>query len=460
MKALLKVPGVAKSYNMRALADLFHFGFVLGNKTLFSEIHLLPPASLLHFDGQRGSCAVQSYWALDSLFTPRGTSAGTLADQEIAAAFMTAVDRRYDVSEPIGISLSGGLDSRLILAALGERAQGMPSYTLGLQGCRDQVLTEKMARLVGTNHSFLELRAEDLGDFKSLAETLVSLSDGFYHPHEATEKKALEYFEKAPFRIVLRGHAGEVAKASLAYPLQVTSALDQMSSRQQVLGFILRSANLGIQGISPEKLFSPSMADLVKEGPAKTLEDTLSGLNVDLSPADTCLYCYIHEWVRRQVVASLAIFRTQTEIRLPFMDEDFLGTVLQLPLQKRYAGEVHKALVQIYKPELANIPDSNTGAPLTAGKMRLFFSDKINSVLKRISLPGYRHYTEYEDWQRNQFRASLENILFDPRTLDRGLYHPDALKTTFEEHVQGKRSCAKLLGTIAGIELYMRLCGD
>jgi len=460
LKALLKVPGIRRDSNRRALADLYHFGFVLGDKTHFPDIYLLPPASVLSFDLETGAYELAPYWRLESLFISSGTATGEGAMADVSAAFMEAVNRRWNPSEPIGISLSGGLDSRLILAALGERARGMPSYTLGLPGCRDQILTEKMAQVGGTEHTFLPLQADDLGDFQTLAATLVSYSDGFYHPHESTEKKALDYLAEAPFRIMLRGHAGEVAKASLAYPLQASESLKAMTSRQQVLEFILESANLGLRGLEPRQLFGPEMADLVEQGPRASIEETFGDLDLDLSPADMCLYCYVKEWVRRQVVASLTVFRVHTEVRLPFMDEDFLAALLKLPLAQRYSGEVHRSLTREYLPALAAIADSNTGAPLTAGKARLFVSDKVNAVLRRISLPGFRHYTEYEDWQRRQFRESLEKILFDPRTLDRGLYQPDALKRVFQEHVQGKRSCAKLLGTIAGIELYMRICGE
>jgi hypothetical protein len=49
----------------------------------------------------------------------------------------------------------------------------------------------------------------------------------------------------------------------------------------------------------------------MKESPRKSLEESCGVISDILAPADVCIYYYINEYIRRQVIASLEIFRTQ-----------------------------------------------------------------------------------------------------------------------------------------------------
>jgi asparagine synthase (glutamine-hydrolysing) len=185
------------------------------------------------------------------------------------------------------------------------------------------------------------------------------------------------------------------------------------------------------------------------------------GEAVDLmSPPDLCIYYYITEHIRRQVVSSLDIFRSRMEIRMPYVDESFIGKLLKLPVEQRSRGEIHRRLVKKYMPDLMKIPDSNTGAPLDAGVMRLYFADKFNAVMKRLSVKGFRHYTEFEKWHRDGFRASSQRIIFSDRSVARGIYRMDYLERIFKEHVSGRKNYAHILGTIVGLELWFRAFVD
>ncbi len=111
-------------------------------------------------------------------------------------------------------------------------------------------------------------------------------------------------------------------------------------------------------------------------------------------------------------------------------------------------------------PQLLKIPNSNTGAPLDAGKIRLVVTDKFNSIMKRLSIPGFRHYTEFNKWHRDGFKQSIQNIIFNDRLADRGLYNMDYLKHVYEQHLSGKKNYGAFIGTVVGLELWQRMFSD
>lgn len=461
VKGVLAVPGAAMRTDERALADLFHFGVLLGERTLCAGIELLPPGSVLTFGLRDGSLRVEPYWRAASLFAPRGEAENGVGDEEVAGSFARAVARCLAPGESLGISLSGGLDSRAIVAALGEAARGVASHTVGLPGCRDRSIAESIARLAGTRHTFLALDEPCPDSFETVLGRLVRMTDGLYSGLQGTEARVVEYFATAPFRAVLRGHGGEMAKASLAWPLRIDGRMRRLPSREAVARSIHRQGNLVLGDVAPESLFAPPLLDAVREGALASVREALAAIgDADLAPEDLALCFYLREWVRRRVVASLALFRPWVEVRMPFLDEDFLGLVLKLPLERRFRGEVQTLIVRRFMPALLGLTDANTGAPLNAGRLGRLLAGGLGAAGRRLRLPGHRHYAEVERWQRGPLRAALERILFDERTLSRGLYRPEGLRRVFDDHMAGRRCRASLLGTIVELELYHRAFAD
>lgn len=456
IKAILREESINKEPDYQGLADFLHFGQILGQKTLFKNIKLLAPGSILTFNPTNNSVSFKKYWKLESLFVEKGYYNPKVSIEEVVELLIKSIKKQTMNKEKLGLSLSGGLDTRGILAGLGKDAEGLHTYTLGLKGCADEILSQKMARVAKTKHEFIELDQNYLNDFYSMAHNMSWLSDGMYHPHESTEMLAYEYFKRAPFKILLRGHGGEIAKAALAYPVMVTPQVYSFSTDKDILEYIFNITNLVIRDNEPSKFFTPSFYAKIKGGDRESLEESCDRVSEMLAPPDMCIYYYINEHIRRQVVASLDIFRTQIEIRMPYIDEEYIKLLLQLPVSQRNHGEIHFELIKRCMPALIKIPNSNTGAPLNAGPLRLFLTDKFNSLMKRLSIRGFRHYTEFQDWQRKNFRETTEKIIFSNRLQNRDIYDKKYLKVVFENHVSGKKNYAHLLGTMVGLELWFR----
>jgi len=456
VKALLQDTGVNKAPDHESFADFLHFGQILGEKTLFKEIKLLPPGAFLTYHLKDGRIELHRYFELENLFVEKGAYDATASVDDVVLLLAKSIKTRSADKNNLGLSLSGGLDSRGILAGLGKHAEGISTYTLGLPGCADEKLAQRMARHAKTSHEFVLLDQGYLHDFENMARSMIHFSDGMYHPHESTEMLALEYFKKYRFKILLRGHGGEVAKAALAYPVMVTPQVISCSDDQDILNYIFNTTNLVMKDIDPDMLFLPEISPLMKEAPRQSLEEACSKASKILAPADVCIYYYINEHIRRQVIASLEIFRSWIEIRMPYVDEDFFKSLLKLPVKNRNTGEIHFELIKRCMPGLVRIPNSNTGAPLDAGPLRLVISDKFNSLMKRLGVKGFRHYTEFQKWHREGFKQSSQGIIFSDRAASRNIYNVDYLKSVFESHISGRKDYGHLMGTIVGLELWYR----
>src|SRR4029077_10073270 len=92
------------------------------------------------------------------------------------------------------------------------------TFTLGGRGCADEVIGNQLARMARTNHQLIALDDHYLAALLPTVSQMVALTDGMYLSHGFTEMLALQGFERSDCSVLLRGHAGELAKASTAWP--------------------------------------------------------------------------------------------------------------------------------------------------------------------------------------------------------------------------------------------------
>jgi hypothetical protein len=170
---------------------------------------------------------------------------------------------------------------------------------------------------------------------------------------------------------------------------------------------------------------------------------------------------YLKEYHRRVTVPSLEIFRTATDVRMPLADVDFLRAVLQGPARWRDGLKIHQMLIAAIGSRYLRVRNPNTGAPAGAGPLREAFFDKVNTVLRRLNVHGYRHYHSFDGWMRRTLLDLAERVLLDAETLDRGVFKERALRDTvsrarqFSGH-QGATEHDDLLQSLVLIELWQR----
>lgn len=445
--------------NAAAVADYLKFAFVLGDKTFAAGVDMVPAASTLTYRMATHEVVIDAYARLSDLFEPAELTEAEYFES-IRTAFDRSMDRATAGSHRYGLSLSGGLDTRVMLSALDRRNCALSTFTLGGRGCADEVIADELSKMARTNHTFVALDDRYLDELLPTVDRMVSLTDGMYVSHGFTEMLALKGFEESDATVLLRGHAGELAKASTAWPLHTDARIYAMQSTEEFIPYMLSRLTHVSRGNAAREVFTDSWVDALDEADARrSLERSVDG--VGLAPADLCSYLYLKEYHRRVTVPSLEIFRTATEVRLPLADVDFVRAVLQGPSRWRDGVKIHQMLIAANGPKYLKVRNPNTGAPAGAGPLREAIFDKVNTVLRRLNVHGYRHYHSFDGWMRRSLLDLVNDVLLDPQTLDRGVFRESALRGVIERARQldaheGATEHDDLLQALVTIELWQR----
>jgi asparagine synthase (glutamine-hydrolysing) len=454
LSALLRSVDSGVRLDLRAVADYLTIGAVLGDKTLAQGVRVLDPGTVLLYDAARGQVALRPYARLETFF--EATAAPKKADylNAVQASFRRAVARATQGSRPVGLSLSGGLDSRAILSAVNGRSSALRTYTLGVDGCADQAIAQRLARIAGTEHYYFTLDNTYLRDFLPNLAGMVSLTDGMYLSHGLTEMLAVQFLEQTGIAVLLRGHGGELAKAHLAWPLHTDERIHAMPSVDVLVPYLADRASYVSRGLSLGSVLTPEAAASAGAGARDSIADALTGIR--LSPANCCSYLYLRELNRRFTVPSLELFRTRVDVRLPYLDREFLTVLLAAPSSWRDTTEIHRALTAAGLPELLRVRNSNTGAPVDAGPVAEFVLDKWKSALARLNVRGYRHYHNFDHWMRTRLLETVEVELLRPSALVQSFVSTRALGELIRDTRAGKADRSYLLQVLLILELWQR----
>jgi asparagine synthase (glutamine-hydrolysing) len=161
LKALLANIDMPRRINQEALDHYLLLGYIPGDLCVLDGYNKLPPAHALSFDLDRGLLRVWRYWEVPEFKSDATVDAATLVD-ELDALMESAVARQLRADVPVGILLSGGIDSSLVTAMAVRNSSQVRTFSIGFPG-HDSLDETHHARLVanhfGTDHTELAVEA-------------------------------------------------------------------------------------------------------------------------------------------------------------------------------------------------------------------------------------------------------------------------------------------------------------
>ena len=177
-KALLKILPATRQLDLRSLGELFSCEAVLENRSLFSGISLLPPGSAWVFS--RGEPVKKKTYFKQEAWESQPELSESDFYEKLKETWARVLPRYFGGKQSIGLSLTGGVDSRMILAWAPCLPGTLPCYTWGgkYRDCADVKIARRTAKLCQQPHNTILVGAEFLSQFPELAEKAVYISDG------------------------------------------------------------------------------------------------------------------------------------------------------------------------------------------------------------------------------------------------------------------------------------------
>lgn len=160
-KAMMALPSFEPKIDQRALEDFFDLGYLLEDRTWFECVELLPGGTVLTWDIEEQSSRTQRYWCWDEIKPLAGRIDEAEIVEELGRLFINAVERRCHAGERIGLTLSGGLDSRAILASMPDLVEPIHAVTFGKAGCDDLRIADMAAQVKGAFHHTVEINSNN-----------------------------------------------------------------------------------------------------------------------------------------------------------------------------------------------------------------------------------------------------------------------------------------------------------
>lgn len=443
---LAAVPG-PRSLCRRGLAEMLACGSVLQSRTLFSSVHVLPPASLWRVDD--GGVVTRTVYFDASTWEAQSPLAEEEFHAALRATWQDILPKYLTSDQPLAMSLTGGLDGRMIMAWAGKAAGSLPCYTFVGPYRRpvDARIAARVAAACGQTHTDLTIEDDFFAQFPELARQTIEISGGTMDVSGAVELYANR-------------------RAAGIAPVRLTGNYGSEILRRHV-------------ALRPGKL---DWSILTQEAQAD-----IGAATATLIGEQAChpLTYIAFKQVPWHHYARLSIEQSQVEVRSPFLDSALVALAYRSPADLAKSIEPARRLIAAGHPALGGIP-TDRGIDLSRpqprpGLARAWseFSVRLEYVfdygmparlsaverrlrplhLERFIL-GHHKFYHFRVWYRDRLAGYVREVLLDPRSRTRDYLDDGVVERIVEEHTSGTANWTTHIHRLLTLELIQRQFTD
>ncbi len=175
-----------------ALHEFFQFGYISSNLSIFEKCYKVPAGNYLTFNTNRLSLEIKEYWSVLPFFEkPKFNKSEKELVDELEKLLIDSFKYRMVSDVPVGVFLSGGVDSSVVAAILQKHYGNIHTFTIGFHEAKynEATFAKEVAEHLGTTHSeqflaveeakeilkkFVDIYDEPFGDSSGIPTTLVS----------------------------------------------------------------------------------------------------------------------------------------------------------------------------------------------------------------------------------------------------------------------------------------------
>ena len=466
-KAILQDPEVSRDPDWAAIDSFLQWGYVPHPQSAFAALKKLPPAHVLVWSD--GDVSVQQYWRLTHQPRVEQSSPGELVElvrEQLLEA--TRIRLRSDV--PLGVFLSGGIDSTAVVAAMAQVAsEPVRTFTIGFEhdAFDETPYAREVAEIFGTEHH--ELRCEP-GALTVLLPKLV-----WHYGEPFADRAAIPTFQLSELMrehvtVALNGDGGDELFAGyqrywavalsarlgiVPSPLTGGAAaiLRRLGAENETSTTRARLARVFAAAGQPDaERYALWMSLFTASARAQLYTDEFrAGLDLD-APLDVLTAPYlasdgddvverlqdvdVESYLTDQLLVKvdIASMAHGLEVRSPLLDQNLVELAARLPLTAKLDGRTGKRVlrdvVRSWAPaHIAERPKQGFGVPLA-------------------------------DWFRGDLRVLARDVLLDEATTRRGIFRRAGIEQLLHEHESGRSDRSTKIWALIQVELWLRTFVD
>ena len=442
-KSLLKVLPKLRQLDPASFGEFFSCGCTLQNRSLFSGVSLLPGGSKWMFSS--GQAVKKAGYFRPETWEQQPPLGGDDYYERLKETFARILPRYFSGERRIAVSLTGGVDSRLVMAWTKAGAGSLPCYTFGgiYRDCMDVKVARQVARLCEQSHQIIPLDRRFLAEFPKLAEQTVYLTDGAMDVSGSPDLFANRFArEVAPVRVT-GNYGGEVLRSLVAFkPMPVDASL-----------------------------FEPGLGKHVANA-ARTYQQELNPRRLSFV---TWKQVPWHHYSR------LSLEQSQLTLRSPYLDNDLVSLVFRAPPELATSDELSLRLIADGNPKLSGLGtdrgalhrSSSAVTKLKRSYQQFTFKAeyafdygmpdwlaKIDRALAPLHLEklflGRHKFYHFRIWYRDALAGYLKEVLLDPHTLGRSYLQGKNVERMVKNHTSGRENHTYAIHRLLTSELIQR----
>ena len=469
IKVLMAYPGVRPDFNRAALPEFLAFGYLSGDQTFYTGVGKLMPGHWLEIDEQ-GKLCVEQYWDLP-LASENKLHDESYYVESYRDLLEGAVNSHLMSDVPLGVFLSGGLDSSAV-AALMTKMRREPIETFSV-GYSEQTYSElpyarTVARHLNSVHREVLVSRQDF--FGALPKLIWHEDEPIAWP-SSVSLFFVAQLARERVKVVLTGEGSDETLAGYSrYAFMLRNVVFDRVYR----GFVPRSVRrhirdsiatstwisaaarrklshtfLGLDGESWVSFYfdnfffafnQKDQSELLAEDVAHDFDPGAAYRNVirywQQSSGEllqrllyTDIKTYLVELLMKQDNMSMA---ASIESRVPFLDHVLVEWATHVPASIQIRGTSGKHILKKAMEDL--LPHSIIYRP-------------------KLGFP-----TPWSGWLAGTQLDDIESLLLEPRSQNRGFFKPAAVQKLFREHRARYRDHYDRIWRLLNLELWHRVC--
>lgn len=442
-KALLKVCPELRILNTQGLGELLSCDCVLENRTLFNQVYLLPAGSCWIFE--HGCLSGKTSYFDVSLWENQTWLDREFLLESLLSTFKKVLLRYFRSPQKIGISLTGGVDTRMIMAHYDMPEGKFDCYSFGgmYRDSFDVKIAHKIAIAKKQSHETIVVDQSFLNNFTKWADKTIYITDGYLGVTGSSEVYVNSIARSiAPIRMT--GNFGGEIFRSMRH-LKARSPMQTLFANK-----LLQYATNASSIIADLSNSSPLTAVLFQDSP----------------------------WHNNNRLVSE---QSQLTLRTPYMDNDLIA--LMYRLQRGIPNDKSLSLQLISKgdPQVSSfLTDKGLSGnmPFPASVIVPYFYEflakaeyaydygmpnwfmLLNTCFSFLHFDklflGRHKFNHYRYWFQEPLAPYVKDVLLDKRTLERPFWNKNIIEHVVDQHIKGVSNYTTQIAQLLSIELIHR----